>query len=94
MDDIYEFVVSALASKCKVDPHYINSSMDLFADLGIDSTDFLDIAYSIEEKYGVRLPAGDWMSEVNTGDADPAEHFRIDNLVAAIEALVQREPAS
>jgi len=89
MQDIYDFVVSTLAKTCKVDPRHITPATDLFSDLGIDSADFLNVAYVIEDRYGIRMPVGEWMSEVNVGDTSAAEHFRIDNFVAAISRFVQ-----
>jgi acyl carrier protein len=90
MQDIYQFVVQTLARKCKVDPGAITPATDLFADLGIDSAEFMDAAFVIEDEFGIRMPVGDWMGDVNAGTATGAQYFRIDNLVAAIADLVRQ----
>lgn len=87
-EEIYQFVVGTLAKKCRVNPDAITPATDIFADLGVDSAEFLDATFVIEDAYGIRMPVGDWMHEVNAGDAVAAEHFRVDNFVAAIADLV------
>jgi acyl carrier protein len=93
MQDIYQFVVQTLARKCRVNPEFITPATDIFADLGVDSAEFLDATFVIEDEYGIRMPVGDWMGEVNAGDAAVAEHFRIDNFVAAIADLIRQAKA-
>jgi len=44
------------------DSHAIN-------DLGIDSLDFLDIAFAIDKAFGIKLPLEQWTQEVNDGKA-------------------------
>lgn len=88
MQDIYEFVQRTLAQNCKIDPRDITPTTNLFADLGIDSVDFLAAAYEIEDHYGIRLPVGDWMSDVNAGETPAVDYFRMDNFVAAIAEFI------
>jgi acyl carrier protein len=90
MQDIYEVVVQTLAKRCKVDPRAVTPATDLFGDLGIDSAEFMDAAFVIEDALGIRMPVGDWMGEVNAGTAEAAARFRMDNFVAAIAALVEQ----
>ena len=90
MEDVYQFVVKTLAAKCKVNPEFITPATDLFADLGVDSAEFLDATFLIEDEYDIRMPVGEWMSEVNVGTAVRTEHFRIDNFVAAISELIKQ----
>jgi acyl carrier protein len=91
MADIYEFVRGELAKACKIDVSLITPGTDLFNDLGIDSFAILSIAYAIEDHLNVRVPVGDWMSNVNTGDSVSMEQFRMDNFVAAIAHLVKQQ---
>jgi acyl carrier protein len=86
--DIYDFVLSSLATNCQIDPKHITPATDLFTDLGIDSFGILTVAYSIEDRFGIQMPVGEWMSEVNVGDKTATDLFRIDNFVAAIARLV------
>ena len=87
--EIYQFVVTTLAVKCRVSPESITPATDIFADLGVDSAEFLDATFVIEDAFDIRMPVGDWMHEVNAGDAAAADHFRVDNFVAAIAGLIQ-----
>ncbi|KTT63889.1 hypothetical protein NS383_17590 [Pseudomonas oryzihabitans] len=84
MQAIYSFVVSTLTSICKVPAEHIEPTTNLFSDLGIDSVDFLDAVYCIDDHYGIRLPVGQWMSAVNEGNATLADHFVMEHFVAAI----------
>lgn len=91
MTDVYEFVRSELAKACKIDASFITPATDLFNDLGIDSFGILNISYAIEDHFGICMPVGEWMSEVNTGDSASTEQFRMDNFVATIAQLVQQK---
>lgn len=93
MQDVYQVVVSILAKKCKVNPEFITPATDLFTDLGIDSAEFIDASFSIEDAFGITLPVDEWMNEVNAGDASAARRFRIDNFVAAITELISQARA-
>ncbi len=94
MQEIYDFVLSSLATSCKIDPQHITPVTDLFNDLGIDSFAILNVSYSIEDRFGIHMPIGEWMSEVNVGDRDTTDRFRMDNFVATIAQLVQEKKAS
>jgi acyl carrier protein len=93
MQDVYQFVVKTLAAKCKIEPSLITPSTDVFADLGVDSAEFFDVTFVIEDEFNIRMPVAEWMSDVNVGNAVQSEHFRIDNFVAAIVALMQQSQA-
>ncbi|MCK3829869.1 acyl carrier protein [Pseudomonas sp. 910_23] len=86
MEEIYTFVVSTLASSCKVQPGDIEPTTNLFADLGIDSVDFLDAVFCIEKHYDIRIPVGQWMSAVNEGNAAMTDYFVMEHFVAQIAA--------
>ena len=36
-------------------------------DLGIDSLDFLDVAFAIDKAFGIKMPLEQWTQEVNEG---------------------------
>lgn len=93
MQDVYQFVVATLAAKCKIQPALITPSTDVFADLGVDSAEFLDVTFDIEDEFNIRMPVAEWMSDVNVGNVVSGQHFRIDNFVAAIVELIQQSKA-
>ena len=64
-----------------------------FTDLGIDSLDFLDIAFAIDKNFGIKIPLEKWTEELNDNKASVDEYFilsklcdRIDELIAAKDA--------
>ena len=93
MQDVYQFVVKTLAAKCKLDPAFITPSTDVFADLGVDSAEFFDVTFVIEDEFNIHMPVAEWMSDVNVGNAVRSDRFRIDNFVAAIVELIQHSKA-
>ena len=62
-------------------------------DLGIDSLDFLDIAFAIDKAFGIKLPLEQWTQEVNDGKATTEQYFVLDNLCARIDGLVAAKGA-
>lgn len=91
--EIQEFLVSTLVKACKVDPTHVTPATHIFSDLGVDSADMLNVAWLIEQHYGIQLPVVDWMSDVNLGETVAPDHFRVDNFVAAIAELTQAKAA-
>ena len=69
------------ATPSRPDSHAIN-------DLGIDSLDFLDIAFAIDKAFGIKLPLEQWTQEVNDGKATTEQYFVLKNLCARIDDLV------
>ena len=62
-------------------------------DLGIDSLDFLDVAFAIDKAFGIKLPIEKWTEEVNEGKADAADYFVLGNLCQRIDELVAAKGA-
>ena len=69
------------ATRSRPESHAIN-------DLGIDSLDFLDIAFAIDKAFGIKLPLEQWTQEVNDGKATTDQYFVLKNLCARIDELV------
>lgn len=69
-----------------LDSHAIN-------DLGIDSLAFLDIAFAIDKKFGIKMPLEQWTQEVNEGKAPAEAYFVLSNLCARIDELVAAKTA-
>ena len=62
-------------------------------DLGIDSLDFLDIAFAIDKAFGIKLPLEQWTQEVNDGKATTEQYFVLKNLCTRIDELVAAKGA-
>jgi acyl carrier protein len=91
MKELHQFVKKTFSEVCNVDSEEITSTTNLFADLGIESVDFLDVCYLIDEKYNIRIPIGEWMGRVNEGDDSAADLFVLDGFVKAVKSLVEAE---
>src|SRR5262249_33090981 len=70
----------------KPESHTIN-------DLGIDSLDFLDIAFAIDKAFGIKMPLEQWTQEVNDGKATTEQYFQLNNLCTRIDELVAAKGA-
>nr|WP_013933294.1 phosphopantetheine-binding protein [Pseudoalteromonas sp. SANK 73390]CBK62742.1 tacpA [Pseudoalteromonas sp. SANK 73390] len=93
MEGIYQFVQSTFSDVCNIDSEEITPTTNLFSDLGIESMDFMDVCYLIDEKYGIRIPIGEWMGRVNEGDESAADLFVLEGFVKAVSKLVEGEVA-
>ncbi len=62
-------------------------------DLGIDSLDFLDIAFAIDKTFGIKMPLEQWTQEVNEGRATTEQYFVLENLSTRIDELVAARKA-
>ena len=88
---IQDKVIAILAEQAVLEPSEVRLDATL-GDLGIDSLDFLDIAFAIDKAFGIKLPLEKWTQEVNEGKAKTEDYFvlgalcnKIDELVAAKE---------
>lgn len=72
--DIKELIVKELNLEGR-DPAAIDDDAPLFGEgLGLDSLDALQLAMSIEEKFGVRIPEGEAAKPIFRSVAAIAEH--------------------
>jgi acyl carrier protein len=62
-------------------------------DLGIDSLDFLDVAFAIDKAFGIKLPLEQWTQEVNDGKATTDQYFVLKNLSTQIDQLIAAKGA-
>ena len=63
---IFDKVADIIAETCGIPRDKIKLEIN---DLGIDSLDFLDIAFAIDKAFGIKLPLEQWTQEVNEGKA-------------------------
>ena len=62
-------------------------------DLGIDSLDFLDVAFAIDKAFGIKMPLEQWTQEVNEGKVSSDEYFVLGHLADSIDKLVAAKVA-
>ena len=88
MPSTFETVANIIAETCDIQRDTITPESHAIDDLGIDSLDFLDIAFAIDKAFGIKLPLEQWTQEVNDGKATTEHYFVLNNLCARIDDLV------
>jgi acyl carrier protein len=89
----FETVAGIIADTCDIDPETIKPGSHAINDLGIDSLDFLDVAFAIDKAFGIKMPLEQWTQDVNDGKKTTDEYFVLGNLCANIDALVAAKTA-
>ena len=93
MPSTFETVANIIAETCDIQRDTITPESHAIDDLGIDSLDFLDIAFAIDKAFGIKLPLEQWTQEVNDGKASAEHYFVLGNLSARIDELVAAKNA-
>jgi acyl carrier protein len=93
MPSTFDTVANIIAETCDIQRDTIQPESHAIDDLGIDSLDFLDIAFAIDKAFAIKLPLEQWTQEVNEGKVPAEEYFVLKNLVARIDALVAAKNA-
>jgi acyl carrier protein len=91
--DIFEKVADIIAATSDIPRDTIKRESHAINDLGIDSLDFLDIAFAIDKAFGIKLPLEQWTQEVNDGKATTEQYFVLNNLCTSIDGLVAAKAA-
>jgi acyl carrier protein len=86
-------VANIIAETCDIPRENIKPESHAMNDLGIDSLDFLDIAFAIDKAFGIKLPLEQWTAEVNEGKATTDQYFILQNLCERIDGLVSAKKA-
>mgnify|MGYP000844863019 CR=1 FL=1 len=94
MADTFGTVAEIISSTSDVPQGDIRPESHVMNDLGVDSLAFLDIAFEIDKRFGIKMPIEDWLQEVNEGKAESAEYFLVGNLCKRIDDLVARTTAA
>ena len=93
MTATFDKVADIIAETSEIDRETITPDSHTIDDLGIDSLDFLDIAFAIDKAFGIKLPLEKWTQEVNDGKATTEQYFVLKNLAARIDELVAAKGA-
>ena len=89
----FESVANIISETCDIPRETIKPQSHAINDLGIDSLDFLDIAFAIDKAFGIKMPLEQWTQEVNDGRATADKYFQLNNLCARIDELVAAKNA-
>jgi acyl carrier protein len=93
MSSTFDTVADIIAETCDIPRETITPDSHAIDDLGIDSLDFLDIAFAIDKAFGIKLPLEQWTQEVNEGKVSTEAYFVLKNLSARIDDLVAAKGA-
>jgi acyl carrier protein len=93
MSSTFDTVVNIIAETCDIERSTIKPESHATNDLGIDSLDFLDVAFAIDKRFGIKMPIEQWTQEVNEGKATTDQYFVLRNLCARIDELVAAKGA-
>ena len=93
MASTYETVAGIIANTCDIEPDKITPDSHAINDLGIDSLDFLDVAFAIDKAFGIKMPLEQWTQDVNSNKVSSDEYFVLKNLSANIDKLVAEKSA-
>src|SRR5262249_61623279 len=93
MPSTFDTVANIISETCDSPRDPIKAESHAINDLGIDSLDFLDIAFAIDKAFGIKLPLERWTQEVNDGKATTDQYFVLKNLSARIDELVAAKGA-
>jgi acyl carrier protein len=93
MPSTFDTVANIIAETCDIPRETIKPESHAIDDLGIDSLDFLDIAFAIDKAFGIKLPLEQWTQEVNDGKATTEQYFVLSNLSSRIDDLVAAKGA-
>ena len=93
MSSTFDQIANIIAETCDIPRDTIKPESHAIDDLGIDSLDFLDIAFAIDKAFGIKLPLEQWTQEVNEGKAPAEQYFVLENLCQRIDDLVAAKAA-
>ena len=88
MSSTFDQIANIIAETCDIPRDTIKPESHAIDDLGIDSLDFLDIAFAIDKAFGIKMPLEKWTQEVNDGKATTEQYFVLKNLADRIDELV------
>lgn len=93
MPSTFETVAGIISETCDIPRDTITPDSHAINDLGIDSLDFLDVAFAIDKAFGIKMPLEQWTQEVNEGKVSSDQYFVMKDLCANIDMLIAAKPA-
>jgi acyl carrier protein len=89
----YDTIADIIADTADIPRDTITPEAHAINDLGIDSLAFLDIAFAVDKKFGIKMPLEQWTQAVNDGKMPAENYFVLKNLAARIDELVAAKSA-
>jgi acyl carrier protein len=88
MSETFNAVAEIIAASSDVPRDEITPQSHVINDLGIDSLEFLDIAFEIDKKFAIKVPIESWTEDINEGKATDDQYFVMQSLCDEIDKLV------
>jgi len=88
MASTFETVADIISEICDIPRENIAPDSHAIDDLGIDSLDFLDVAFAIDKAFDIKMPLEKWIQDVNDGKATTEQYFVMKNLCSRIDELI------
>ena len=88
MASTFETVADINSEICDIPRENNAPGSHVIDDLGIDSLDFLDVAFAIDQAFGIKMPLEKWVQEINDGKATTEQYFVLEKLCARIDELI------
>ena len=89
----YEQVKSIFVDICGLHEDQISPSTNMVDDVSIDSIDFMDVTYEIDQRFSIKLPFEQWVAQANEGKERARDQFimariceEVDRLAASAQA--------
>ena len=93
MATTFEAVAEIISDTSDIPLEEITPEKNAFTDIGIDSLEFLDIAFAIDKNFGIKIPLEKWTEELNENKASVDEYFILSKLCARIDELIAAKDA-
>jgi acyl carrier protein len=88
MASTFETVADTISEICDIPRENISPESHVIDDLGIDSLDFLDVAFAIDQAFDIKMPLEKWVQDINDGKATTEQYFVLEKLCARINELI------
>jgi len=88
MASTFETVADIISEICDIPREKISPESHVIDDLGIDSLDFLDVAFAIDQAFEIKMPLEKWVQDINDGKATTEQYFVLEKLCARIDELI------
>ena len=87
MASTFDTVAGIISETCNIPREKIMLESHAINDLGIDSLDFLDVAFAIDKAFGIKMPLEQWTQDVNEGKVSSDQYFIMRHLCENIDTL-------
>jgi acyl carrier protein len=84
----FDIVGEIIVVTCDVPRERITADCNLLNDLGIDSLGLLEVAFAVDNAFGVAIPIDRWLHAIHMGQASSDQFFVMKEFCDRIDALV------